>query len=115
MRGGHETVKVKVGKWKADIDVLLAPLIEAIWKIGIYTYQCCQESHAGLAEIEFPGTAEVEQFLQIAQRYYIVHVETRDEGDDDRVSIGVRLLVLFPTLDIPYLVERFKNSKVKYQ
>jgi hypothetical protein len=97
---------------KIELDALLAPLISLVWAHGIDTCQCCQEVYSGIAEIEFPGSAEVAEFLWIAQREYKVEAETWDEGadDDGQHVYGVRLLVLFPTIDIPALVEAFKAA-----
>src|SRR5262245_32284945 len=107
-RKAHKTVKVSRGE--VDIDEKLAPLIPLLWKAGIETNQCCQEERPGLACIEFPGSAEVEEFLFVAQRRYKVEVETWNEGDNGELSIGVRLLVLFPAKDIPQLVKAFGDQ-----
>jgi hypothetical protein len=64
----HKTVKVSRGE--VDIDVKLAPLIRLLWARGIETYECCQECRPGEACIEFPGTADVVEFLYVAQREY---------------------------------------------
>jgi hypothetical protein len=110
----HPTVKVKC-PWRdgepVPIDVKLAPLIRLLWACNILTYQCCQEQHPGLACIEFPGTLEVCEFLDVAQRNYKAELETWDEGEEGRLSIVVRLLVFFPTKDIPWLVEAFEKHK----
>lgn len=90
-----------------DIDEKLAPLIRRLWELDIMTSQCCQERWPGLAEIEFFGVPEVEEFLNVAQRPYKVEVETWDEGNGGEVAVRVRLLVLFPTKDIPRLVKAF--------
>jgi hypothetical protein len=104
----HETVKVSRGE--VDIDVKLAPLIRLLWARGIETCQCCQEYRLGEACIEFPGTADVVEFLYVAQREYKVELETWDEGEDGDHSIMVRLLVFFPVEDIPLLVERLSQE-----
>ena len=109
----HETVKVKLGEEQWDIDVKLAPLIPLLWAAGIRTEQCCQEVHPGLAYIEFPGAAEAEGFLCMAQRRYQVEVETWDEGHDGQHVFRVSLLVFFPTTDIPRLVKAFAGYAEK--
>jgi hypothetical protein len=48
-------------------------------------------------------------FLDVAQRDYKVEIETWDEGQDGEHSIAVRLLVFFPTRDIPYLLKQFRR------
>lgn len=39
----HKTVEVSHGKFKDDIDELIAPLILAMWKNNINTCFSCQE------------------------------------------------------------------------
>jgi len=107
----HPTVRVQVGRVKADIDELLAPLVKLLWQRGLVTYQSCQERYPGLAEIEFAGTDDVEEFLEEAQRLYRVEVETCDEGAGGELAVRVRLLVLFPTADIPRLVRAFGGAR----
>jgi len=112
----HKTVKLA---WpfgdkpeKIAIDEKLAPLIRLLWAEEIYTCQCCEEYNPGTACIEFPGTIEAMEFLAVAQREYKVELETWNEGKDDgKLSIVVRLLVLFPTGDIPYLVKAFMTAQ----
>jgi hypothetical protein len=41
--GVHPTVLVQVGDQSAEIDELLAPVIEAIWQAGLETFTCCQD------------------------------------------------------------------------
>jgi hypothetical protein len=103
----HKTVKVTLGGEQWDIDVKLGPLIRLLWAAGITTVQCCQEARPGLAYIEFPGAAEVEGFLCMAQRHYKVEVETWDEGHEGQHVFRVSLLVFFPTREIPQLVQAF--------
>lgn len=105
----HKTIKVFVEEEEIDIDEKLAPLIPLLWEEDIETIQCCQEYRPGVACIEFPCSGDVEQFLSVAQQPYPVEVETWDEGKDGRLSIRVRLLVFFPTEDIPYLVKMFEQ------
>jgi hypothetical protein len=53
-QGTHPTVPVEVGDRRAEIDELLAPVIEAIWRCGLDTFTCCQdlsESNASWVEI----------------------------------------------------------------
>jgi len=109
-RGRHKTVKV--ARSKVDIDEKLAPLIRLVWDVGIDTNQCCQEARPREACIEFHSSADVEQFLFVAQRDYKPELEVWDEADhhDDELShIRVRLLVYFPTKDISSLVNAFEQ------
>jgi hypothetical protein len=49
----HPVTPVRVGPVAADIDTMIAPLIEAIWRAGIATLTSCQdagESNADWAE-----------------------------------------------------------------
>jgi hypothetical protein len=97
-----------LGRRPIDIDAKLAPLIRLLWSRDILTMQSCQEYKPGLAMIEFPGTVEVMEFLEVAQSDYRVELETWDESEEDgQYAIIVSLHVLFPTKDIPRLVEAF--------
>ena len=82
----HKTVKVMLGEEQWDIDVKLAPLIPLLWAAGIRTEQCCQEAHPGLAYIEFPGAADVEGFLCMAQRRYQVGLAQLHERLEGRCT-----------------------------
>jgi hypothetical protein len=84
-------------------DGQLAPLIGLLRARGIEPCSCCPEYGPGEACIEFAGTADVEEFLDVAQRPYRVVVEAVDEGQDGRLAMHVRLLVLFPARHIPRL------------
>lgn len=108
MPPNHKTVKVSRGE--IDIDEKLAPLIPLLWTTGIATNQCCQEARPGEAYIEFPSSGEVMEFLNVAQQPYRVEVETWDEGTNGHLSIAVRLLVFFPTKDIPKLIRKFRET-----
>jgi hypothetical protein len=110
MTHNHGTVKLRC-PWDdncpIDIDAKLAPLIEQIWRLRIQTNQCCEEYRPGLASIEFPGTGEAREFLFIAQKDYHTELERWDEGETVQRAINLRLLVIFPTADIPRLVKAF--------
>jgi len=93
-----------------EVDALLAPLVRLLWRRNVETLGCCREHAPGLASIEFPGTLEVEEFLEVAQEDYQVEVEKWDEGEGGRHGFCVRLLVLFPTADVPKLVARFEAA-----
>jgi hypothetical protein len=84
-------------------DGQLAPLIGLLRARGIEPCSWCPECRPGEACIEFAATADVEEFLDLAQRPYRVMVEAVDEGQDGRLVMHVRLLVLFPTRHIPRL------------
>jgi hypothetical protein len=108
-RTRHKTIDVKIGGHTIPIDEDIAPLIALLNRRRMVTLQSCQEGWPGLAYIEFDSTDDVEEFLNVAQRHYRVEVETWDEGEDDQLSIRVRLIVIFPTADIPLLTEAFSR------
>ena len=51
----HKTQLVRVGKWAAQIDRKLAPLIRLLWQHGVETSACCQGTsfQAAIAAYEF--------------------------------------------------------------
>jgi len=113
-RKGHKTVDVKLRQHgTVPIDEEIAPLIASLNRRRMLTLQSCQEGWPGLAYIEFASSFDVEEFLNAARRHYRVEVETWDEGEDDELSIRVRLLVIFPTADIPMLTEAFSRRPQK--
>jgi hypothetical protein len=115
MRGKHPAVKIRCPfmRGRIEIDKLLAPLMPLIWARGMETLQCCQESRRGLAEIEFENAPDVEEFLDVAQRLYKVEAETWEEpriDESGKQHYRVRILVRFPTKDIPQLVKSFEAA-----
>jgi hypothetical protein len=108
----HPTVKLRLGNETVHIDVKLAPLVRLLNDQKFLTVESCQEYWPGLAFIEFAFTGDAEEFLDVAQRNYRVELETFNEAaDDERLSRRVRLLVVFPTADIPRLVKAFKKRQ----
>jgi hypothetical protein len=104
--GGTSMVKYRVVKDCDDqvaSDGPLVPLLRLLQARGIEPCAWCPEYRPGTACIEFAATADVEEFLDLAQRRYPVLVEAVDEGQDGRLVMHVRLLVLFPTRHIPRL------------
>jgi len=65
----HKAITVHVGDMKEQIDVLLAPLIRAIWKAGIRTIMSCQETEPGISWIEFESADDLGRFLNIVAEY----------------------------------------------
>jgi hypothetical protein len=53
----HETVMIDRG---------IAPLIRAIWDLGIRTVNSCQENQPGIMWIEFESSYDFEKFLKAA-------------------------------------------------
>lgn len=49
---------------EVEIDAELAPVISALWKLGISTRQCCQYSElSDSAEISFPTASDMAAFV----------------------------------------------------
>lgn len=69
IRGQHKTVLVKWDGFEAWVDRGIAPLIEEIWKAGIFTLLSCEENRPGIMWIEFVSAIEAEVFLNIVARY----------------------------------------------
>lgn len=64
---GHDQVLVTVGAVSIEIDTMLAPLMEEMWKAFIMTLSSCQEWEDGdeMAWIAFPNWYEFKKFLDI--------------------------------------------------
>ena len=65
LRPKHKTVRVRVGKISAQIDVLLAPLIKMLWQNKIMTSNSCQENRPSIAWIQFPTPFDAINFLNV--------------------------------------------------
>jgi hypothetical protein len=81
----------------------LAPLAALLREAGIETVPPYEEEQPGEACIEFAGAGDAELFLNIARRAYKVEVIQWDEGGDGEHLFRVRLVVSFPTGDVPGL------------
>jgi hypothetical protein len=121
-----------------EIDVELAVIIEAAWKLGIRTVQCCQhEMESDSAWIQYASTADAGRFLAA------LFGEDSDEGDDlfgrqrdwellapepSRSRLGWRwkaaptvsadgewafdVMVEFPASDLPEVERRITQSRM---
>jgi hypothetical protein len=67
--GAHRQVPVQVGRWQADVDEGIAPLIEEIWRAGIETVMSCQQNTFGRIWLCFLHACEAEKFLDVVARY----------------------------------------------
>ena len=72
----HETVRVVVGDLAADIDTMIAPLIRAMWVVGIRTIFSCenagdmgQETHRGWVQVQFERMMDATGFLNRVTRF----------------------------------------------
>lgn len=65
----HPTKLIAVGDQQAEVDVELAPLIEQMWRTGICTMMCCQETDPGIAWIEFDSIDDLMRFLNLVVWY----------------------------------------------
>jgi hypothetical protein len=77
---GHQTVPLTdpFSGWTVDIDVEMAPIISALWRLGIVTLQCCQGEPRGLipgvpdgipAVICFPTVGRVDEWGLLRGRF----------------------------------------------
>jgi len=67
--GGHPVLLLSYQGETIEIDEVLAPLIQEIWKADIVTMMCCQETDAGIAWIEFDSMDDFLRFLNIVVKY----------------------------------------------
>lgn len=71
MKNREEHVMVPV-EWKGGavpIDAGIAPLIQELWKAGLFTMNSCEENRPGWMWIEFLDVNAAEGFLDIVARY----------------------------------------------
>lgn len=62
-RRAHPTTQLSVAGQSAEIDVGIAPLVEALWTMGVRTDTCCQNiNDSGKA---FLGLSSVEDWVKV--------------------------------------------------
>ncbi len=69
MKTLHKQVAVTVGRRTGEVDEMIAPLIEELWKAGIDTDMSCQNNRPGIVWIMFPTAADAEGFMSIVAEY----------------------------------------------
>lgn len=85
----HKTIRITHDTMSADIDELIAPLINLMWKAGIETVESCQESYDGWVAIYFYGVEQPRKFLKI------VHAPAQ-EALDHAATIGENIRIGLP-------------------
>jgi hypothetical protein len=131
----HPTVTLPGPDGPVEIDVELAPVISALWALGVNTRQCCQYSDlSDSAEISFPTAGDMAAFVTAmfphgADETDELHAKFRDweifdpvpsqlrdawrwivvpepDADGRWVFVGQ---VQFPASDIPTVTERLER------
>lgn len=59
----HQAVTIHHDDQFGDVDENLAPLLFALWHLGILTMRSCQEIEPGVAYIQFADVSQVERFF----------------------------------------------------
>lgn len=49
----------------ASVDAGIAPLVEALWRRGIFTENSCEEEPQGMCWVQFSSLRDLESFLEI--------------------------------------------------
>ncbi len=95
----HPTVFVKWVDSEAQVDVLLAPLILALWKKGIRTHASCQdEDRKGTVWIRFPSGIDALAFVKFvgpmianmawsADMCWPAEEDRKEYMEDDKIGI----------------------------
>ena len=134
----HKTVLLHYQNEDVEIDEVLAPLIQEIWKADIVTMMSCQETESGIAWIEFDSMDDLLKFLNIVSEYeegvdtlynrinhqltgditkpiwhYQVNLQDLDEYEPDREDGGLvdflaTVGIYFPHEDLPIIFERIQ-------
>jgi len=132
--GNHKGVWVEYGDMAAEIDELLAPMIEIMWKLGIKTEESCQgtptekfPNDSGWSRIYFCGIEEPRKFLALIFQPTIEEMNAVREHDlplclpfaEWKMSciptwkngdIAFNTSVQFPFTTVPLLIERLRKS-----
>lgn len=83
--GQHPTVLVGVNDELAWIDVEMAPLIFAAWRLGLFTAASCQGDGEGEAWLNFENGFDLTEFLAAAVPY---DDNENTEDDDEEADEG---------------------------
>ncbi len=133
----HKPKLIKVGKTRAEVDTLIAPLIKAMWESFIETEESCQEHTPGKVFISFPSMQDFTKFMNICiarldatprdcqfhtfifcppiktddcwDYYPFVedHTGLSDDGYRAEPNVQVKMAVTFPQAHIPMIMEQF--------
>ena len=131
----HPTVTVAGPFGDVEFDVMLAPVIAALWTLGVRTRQCCQYNElADSAEISFPTASDMTAFVAALfpagdDQTDELQSRIRDRDVHDPAPSPLRAgwrwviapewteggwdfagLVQFPPLDIPVITDRLRGS-----
>jgi len=103
----HKTIRVTHHNMSADIDELIAPLIQAMWDVGIETVASCQ-GNEGIAEIYLNGVEHLRKFLEIVWIPEAEALKVATEAGE--VPIGFPFWLKWKT----WLAPQWQNGKVDY-
>jgi len=70
---------------RVEIDIKLVPLIKSLWKKGIDTEMCCQDTD-GKCRITFPDTDECQKFVLAILENSDVRIEVITGGFPDMLE-----------------------------
>lgn len=114
-RGGdldsHETIELAVGYRRAKIDVEIAPMIAALWRVGMDTINSCQSrpesfGNAGWAYVEFARRHHAKFFIHCLKAEGIETKYKDTEWSGGRLPAG---RVTFPPQHIEKLTALFEG------
>lgn len=113
----HPTRPVAVGDLRADVDVEIAPLVEAVWRLGLRTLSSCQDDawgrpRGGFVRLVFATFDDGAAFLDAAGRGEVLAVgapllaaarRALSGGGDDRPAVReAHVLVTEPDASRPW-------------
>ena len=77
----HKTVRVRVGRTSANIDIGIAPLIKALWRLGVSTWCSCENAgdtiapdrhgilRHGFVQVGFVSQDDASKFLSLVAKF----------------------------------------------
>ena len=107
-RRGHRQVNLKVGRLEEKVDEGIAVVLQALWRQGVRTEFSCQGDADELAYIDFPTSADLDQFRTMATRIVDSHwifSEWNRDWDEQRF-----FRVKFPHGHLPELERRLARQ-----
>lgn len=136
----HKTVRVRCNGMDAQVDVMIAPLINKLWYHGIFTTNSCQENKPGIIWIQFMTPDDAIGFLNVVARIptkkqlkdytffdtmygrisregvfgsweYDITIENTGENTG-KIDFNFLVAIRFPQTDLPAIMKVFENKYV---
>lgn len=135
----HKTVRIRRNGMDAQIDTMIAPLINKLWRYGIWTKNSCQENKPGIVWIQFwsarnaidflnvvarlPTNRQLEKFSFLDTMYgrisreggfgeWVYDIIVENTGEQvGKADFNFMVSIRFPQTDLPAIMKAFEDEK----